>query len=36
MLKFTGGTIGLFLGMSIVSVVEAIYWIYRVSHSSRI
>ena len=28
--KFSGGTIGLFMGMSFVSVIEAIYWIYRV------
>ena len=29
----TGGTIGLFLGASIVSVVEAGFWIYKVSSS---
>ena len=27
----TGGTIGLFLGASIMSVVEAGFWIYKVS-----
>ena len=26
-----GGTIGLFLGASIVSVVEAAFWVYKVS-----
>ena len=25
-----GGTVGLFLGASLVSAVEACYWIYRV------
>ncbi len=24
-----GGTIGLFTGLSLISLVEAIYWIYR-------
>ena len=36
LIKFTGGTIGLFLGMSIVSVIEALYWIYRVWKVSRL
>ena len=31
MLHSTGGTIGLFLGASIVSVVEAAFWIYKVA-----
>ena len=29
-LHSTGGTIGLFLGASIVSVAEAAFWIYKV------
>ena len=36
LVKITGGTIGLFMGMSIVSVIEAIYWIYRVRKKSLI
>ena len=31
----TGGTIGLFLGASIVSVVEAGFWVYKVHLKDR-
>ena len=29
---FSGGTIGLFTGMSLISFVEALYWIYKVGY----
>ena len=32
-LQFSGGTIGLFLGASLVSFIEAAFWIYRVTES---
>ena len=29
--KFSGGTIGLFTGMSLMSIAEALYWVYKVT-----